>query len=80
MNTLASPIYDQLIAGAKAKANLVDQPVCVVVWNIGSNGGCSHQLVVCHKGYAGAEDMAGVQKVLDAHADAEILEIVGPNY
>jgi len=79
MNTIAPPLYDSLIASAKAKANLVDQPVAVVIWNIGESAVTS-KLVVCRRGYAGCEDMSEVNALLDAHPHAEIMEIVGPTY
>lgn len=79
MNTLTSSTYDTLIAKAKEKANLVDQPVVVVIWDIKGDD-CAFELVVCRKGYAGAEDMSGVNVLLEQHDNAEIMEIVGPTY
>ena len=79
MNTLPASTYDTLIAKAKEKANQMDQPVCVVIWDIKGDD-CAFELVTCHRGYAGAEDMSGVNALLEQHADAEIVEIVGPTY
>jgi len=79
MNTLPVATYDTLIAKAKEKADLVDQPVAVVVWDIKGDD-AAFELVTCRKGYAGAEDMEGVKALLALHDDAEILEIVGPTY
>jgi hypothetical protein len=79
MKTIAPATYDTLIAKAKGKANLVDQPVAVVIWDIKGDD-CAFELVVCRKGYAGAEDMSGVNALLEQHEDAEIVEIVGPTY
>lgn len=79
MNTLAPATYDTLLAKAKEKADLVDQPVAVVIWNV-KDDGLVFDLVVCRKGYAGAEDMSGVNALLEQHDDAELMEIVGPTY
>lgn len=80
MNTLPVATYDTLIAMAKEKANLVDQPVAVVFWDLVDGEDAAYELVVCRKGYAGAEDMSGVNALLELHEDAEIMEIVGPTY
>ena len=80
MNTLNRTSYDALLAKAKEKADRVDQPVAVVVWDIQEDGHAMFDLVMCRKGYAGAEDMSGVNALLNEHADAELLEMVGPTY
>jgi hypothetical protein len=80
MLTITPALYTDLIAQAQKKANLIDQPVAVVAWNIANDGGCSHELVVCRKGYAGQEDMTRVNELLGKHMDSEIVEIVGPTY
>lgn len=79
MNTLTASTIDTLIDAAKVKANQVDQPVAVVIWDIKGDD-VAFELVVCRKGYAGAEDMGGVNALLNLHDDAEIMEIVGPTY
>jgi hypothetical protein len=80
MNTIARTSYDTLLARAKEKADRVDQPVAIVVWDIKDDGDSAFDLVVCRKGYAGAEDMSGVNMLLETHPDAELLEMVGPTY
>jgi hypothetical protein len=81
MNTLSRNSYDHLISLAKDKANLVDQPVAIVVWDIKEDGNDSaFELVVCHQGFAGRENMEAVNKLLEEHKDAEILEMIGPAY
>jgi hypothetical protein len=80
MNTLTRTSYDTLLARAKEKADQMDQPVAIVVWDIKEDGDSAFDLVVCRKGYAGAEDMSGVNAILDTHPDAELLEMVGPTY
>ena len=80
MNTLTRTSYDTLLAQAKEKADRVDQPVAIVVWDIKEDGDSAFDLVVCRKGFAGAEDMSGVNMLLETHPDAELLEMVGPTY
>jgi len=80
MNTIARTSYDTLLARAKEKADRVDQPVAIVVWDIKDDGDSAFDLVVCRKGYAGAEDMSGVNMLLETHPDAELHEMVGPTY
>ena len=80
MNTIARTSYDTLLARAKEKADRVDQPVAIVVWDIKDDGDSAFDLVVCRKGYAGAEDMSGVNMLLETHPDAELHEIVVPTY
>ena len=81
MNTLSRTSYDHLISLAKDKAKLVDHPVAIVVWDIKEDGTDSaFELVTCHQGFAGRENMEAVNKLLEEHKDAEILEMVGPNY
>ena len=80
MNTIARTSYDTLLARAKEKADRVDQPVAIVVWDIKDDGDSAFDLIVCRKGYAGAEDMSGVNMLLETHPDAELLEMVGPTY
>ena len=80
MNTLTRTSYDTLLAQAKEKADQVDQPVAIVVWDIKEDGDSAFDLVVCRKGFAGAEDMSGVNMLLETHPDAELLEMVGPTY
>jgi len=80
MNTLARTSYDHLLSLAKEKADLIDQPIAIVIWDVKDDGDSAFELAVCRRGFAGAEDMSGVNKLLEEHADAEILEIVGPNY
>jgi len=80
MNTIARTSYDTLLARAKEKADRVDQPVAIVVWDIKDDGDSASDLVACRKGYAGAEDMTGVNLLLETHPDAELLEMVGPTY
>ena len=80
MNTIARTSYDTFLARAKEKADRVDQPVAIVVWDIKDDGDSAFDLVVCRKGYAGAEDMSGVNMLLETHPDAELHEMVGPTY
>jgi hypothetical protein len=80
MNTLTTSTHEHLVKLAKDKAERTDQPVAIVVWDIREGGSSAFELVTCRKGYAGAEDMEGVKRVLNSHDDAEILEIVGPTY
>ena len=54
MNTLTRTSYDTLLAQAKEKADRVDQPVAIVVWDIQEEGHAKFDLVVCRKGFAGA--------------------------
>jgi hypothetical protein len=72
--TLTRTAYDTLLQQAQVKANELDQPVAVVTWGDGEKV----EFVTCHKGYAGAEDMTKVNELLEAHKDAELLEMVGP--
>jgi len=80
MNTLARTSYDHLIVIAKEKADLIDQPIAIVVWDIKDGGDSAFELVVCRQGFAGTEDMGAVNMLLEEHPDAEILEMVGPTY
>ena len=80
MNTLTTATHEHLVKIAKEKAERIDQPVAIVVWDILEDGSSAFELVTCRKGYAGQEDMEGVKALLALHDDAEILEIVGPTY
>jgi hypothetical protein len=80
MNTLARASYDNLLSLAKEKADRVDQPIAIVVWDIKEDGDSAFELVVCRQGFAGTEDMGAVNMLLEEHKDAEILEMVGPTY
>ena len=80
MHTLARTSYDHLLSLAKQKADLIDQPVAIVVWGIKEDGDSAFELVTCRQGFAGTEDMGAVNMLLEEHPDAEILEMVGPTY
>lgn len=75
-NTLSRETYDTLLTEAKVKANLIDNDVAVVVWDIREDGSAAFEVVSCHRRFTG-NDMTKVNELLEAHEDAEILEIVG---
>jgi len=78
MNTIPRPTYDRLLTEAKGKANALDTDVAIVIWGAKDDGTVNSKIVQCHRRYTG-NDMTNVNKLLDEHKDAEILEIVGSN-
>lgn len=78
-NTLSRETYDTLMREAKAKANLIDNDVAVVIWDIKEDGSAAFDIVACHRRHI-HNDMTKVNEILDTHEDAEILEIVGADY
>ncbi len=75
MNTIPRTIYDRLLTEAKEKANVVDNDVAIVIWGA-DKGTVNSKIVQCNRKFTG-NDMTNVNKLLDEHKDAEILEIVG---
>jgi hypothetical protein len=65
--------YATLLEAAKAKANRIDNDVAIVVWGPEAS---ESAIVECHRKFTG-NDMSKVNELLEAHSDAEILEIVG---
>jgi hypothetical protein len=78
-NTLSRETYDTLMSEAKAKANLIDNDVAVVIWDSKADGSTAFEVVACHRRFTG-NDMTKVNELLEIHEDAEILEIVGADY
>jgi len=78
-NTISRETYNTLLAQAKIKANLIDNDVAIVIWDIKADGDAAFDIVDCRRKYVG-NDMTKVNELLDTHTDAEILEIVGSDY
>ena len=75
MQTINRATYDQLVESAKAKANVFDQTVAIVMWDGGA------ELVLCpSRGNRNEPDMSKVNLLLETRADSEIVELVGPTY
>ena len=77
-NALSQPLYQTLIDEAQASANRIDGDVAVVIWDFKADGSVTSKIVAVPRRFQG-NDMTEVSKLLDAHADAELLEVVGPN-
>lgn len=76
MLTVSRTTYDNLLAEASAKANLLDHSVAIVLWE-GQRD--NYELVELHTvGNAGEHDMTRVNELLAQHPESEIIEIVGP--
>jgi hypothetical protein len=74
-NNMSLEVYHDMIARAQTKANEFDQSVAIVL----RPSGC--ELVLCPpKGNRNLPDMKKVDELLHAHDDAELLEVVGPEY
>jgi hypothetical protein len=77
--TLSKTSYDLLLSLAKNKAEVNDQKVAIVIWDISEDGSCAFDLVTCRAvGNCNEPDMTEVNKLLEMHDDSEILEIVSP--
>jgi hypothetical protein len=77
--TLSKTSYDLLLSLAKNKAEVSDQKVAIVIWDIAEDGSCAFELVTCRAvGNRNEPDMTEVNKLLEMHDDSEILEMVSP--
>ena len=77
--TLSKTSYDVLLSLAKNKAEVSDQKVAIVIWDIAEDGGSAFELVTCRAvGNRNEPDMTEVNKLLEMHDDSEILEMVSP--
>jgi hypothetical protein len=77
-NTISQTVYQKLIDEAQASANQIDGDVAVVIWGLAADGSVKSKTVSVPRRARG-NDMTEVSKLLDAHEDAELLEIVGSN-
>ena len=73
---LSQTLYTKLIEQAQASANSIDGDVAIVIWDLKDDSATSKIVAVPRR--ARGNDMTEVSKLLDAHEDAELLEIVGP--
>jgi hypothetical protein len=77
--TLSKTSYDLLLSLAKNKAEVSDQKVAIVIWDIAEDGSAAFELVTCRAvGNRNEPDMTEVNKLLEMHDDSEILEMVSP--
>ena len=77
--TISKTSYDMLLSLAKNKAEVIDEKVAIVIWDIAEDGSSAFELVTCRAvGNRNEPDMTEVNRLLETHDDSEILEMVSP--